>query len=439
MDIELEKMTTANIALDIFSIILSLIPMAYLLNEKRYKEQINLYFLGVAVSNIFMIIGDVADWIFWHPTEQWQKNLLSAGSALFYVASAFVLYFFARYITEYLKLDGNAKKVCLYSVTAVCTVQIVFGLLSPFSGSFFYVTDEGYQRGPLWMISQFVPFFCYLLFTTLIIFYRKRLKRREIVFFLLYIFVPLGGGAMQMLARGIAVVNIGVALELLFILVNIQFEHEITLADQEKELAKKEKMLEKQQTQLLLSQIQSHFLYNSLGTIGELCHLDPQAPEKATEEFANFLRGNMDSLNACGPVPFEKELDHVKNYLNLECRRFQNRLVVRYDIQTTDFYIPPLSIQPLAENAVRHGLCQRKEGGHLTISTKEAGECAVVTIADDGIGIEKSKEYPNLGKHSNIGIANVRSRLEEMVGGSLEIESSNKGTIITIRIPCRKG
>ena len=435
MDIELERMITANIALDFVSIILTLIPIAYLLSGKRYKQQLNLYFLGVAVSNIFMIIGDLSDWSFQSPAGQWEKNLLLAGSALFYVASAFVLYFFFQYIAAYMQLSGRAKQLCRLSVVVVCAVQIFFAVISPFTGSFFYVTDGGYQRGPLFWISQLVPLFCYLLFTTLVILYRRKLKRREVLFFLLYIFVPLGGGAAQMFTRGIAVVNIGVALALLFILVNIQFEHEMALREQERELAKQEKELAEQHINIMLSQIQPHFLYNSLGAIYQLCETDPAAARTSIRKFSDFLRGNMDSLKAREPIPFEKELNHVMNFLYLEQQRFGEQLRVIYQIETSDFFIPPLTLQPLVENAVQHGILHKKTGGTITVRTEETDEYAVVIIADDGIGVERAKRMPNLGNHAHIGISNVRSRLEEMVHGSLEIESSDDGTTVTIRIP----
>lgn len=435
MDLELRQMITANIALDLCSIILTLIPIAYLLSSRRYKQRLNLYFLGVAVSNIFMVTGDLSDWCFQNPSGQWEKNLLLAGSALFYVASAFVLYFFALYITAYMQLAGRVKKACLLSVEIVCAVQIFFGVISPFTGSIFYVTAHGYQRGPLFLISQLVPLFCYLLFTALVILYYRKLKRREVVFFLLYIFVPLGGGAAQTFTRGIAVVNIGVALALLFILVNIQFEREMAMREQEQKLAEQEKALAEQHIGIMLSQIQPHFLYNSLGAIYQLCETDPAAAKTSIRKFSDFLRGNMDSLKAREPIPFEKELNHVMNFLYLEQQRFGEQLRVIYQIETSDFFVPPLTLQPLVENAVQHGILHKKTGGTITIRTEEGDGCAVVTIADDGIGMEQAGRLPNLGDHAHIGISNVRSRLEEMVHGSLEIESSGEGTVVTIRIP----
>ncbi len=278
------------------------------------------------------------------------------------------------------------------------------------------------------MISQLIPLFCYLLFTFLVIRYHRKLKRREVVFFLLYIFVPLGGEMAQMFTRGIAVVNAGVTLALMFILVNIQFQYEVALREREKKLAR-------QQMDIMLSQIQPHFLYNSLGTIYHLCGTDPDMAKSSIRKFSDFLRGNMDSLKAHEPIPFEKELNHVMNFLYLEQQRFGERLRIVYEIGTTDFLIPSLTLQPLVENAVQHGILNKKEGGTVMIRTEETEEEVLVTIIDNGVGMDQARKMPSLGDHAHIGISNVRSRLKEMVYGSLKIESSSQGTVVAIRIP----
>lgn len=163
------------------------------------------------------------------------------------------MHFVARYVEEYLRLAGRAQRWYLASVRFVCAVQAVFACLSPTTGAIFRVTGEGYQRGDFFFISQMVPLYCYLLFTAVVIARRRQLIRRELIFFLLYTFVPLGGGAAQIFLRGIVVVNVGVALALLFILVNIQFEHEIALGQRENKLAQ-------MRIDIMLSQIQPHFL-----------------------------------------------------------------------------------------------------------------------------------------------------------------------------------
>lgn len=425
---KLQQMILANVSLGAFGIILSMIPVIYLIHGKRYRQQINRYFFGIAISNICMIIGALVNWLLQQPVQPWQKIVHLVFAELYYISSTFILYFFAHYIITYARIEGKPRKFCLLSVTALCIIQIFFVITSLFTGSVFYMNDEGYHRGPLFFILQIIPLFCYLLFIVIVIIFRRQLKKREIVFFLLYTFIPLMSSMGQMFLQGLAVVNIGVELALLIILVNIQFEHEIALKEQEKELTE-------QRIDIMLSQIQPHFLYNCLAVIHHLCEDNPSRAKKMLKEFSEFLRGNMYSLKAREPIPFERELNHAMNYLYLEQQRLCERLHVVCRIQTTAFCIPPLTLQPLVENAVQHGIFHEAEGGTIVISTTETEDYAVVTIEDNGVGIEKAKQYPDFGEHACIGIDNVRSRLKEMVNGRMDIKSSDRGTSVTLWIP----
>lgn len=420
----MEQMIITNVAFDIFSIILSIIPIIYLLNNHRYQQKLNQYFLYICVSNILMIIGDLGDWLLRGSLNEYQQIILSASAVLFYVASAFALYFFARYMDAYLKLSRKEKKWFLITIIILCSIQIFFALISPFFEFIFYVTNHGYERGNLFLISQLVPLCCYILFTFLIIMHRKKLTSREIVFLLLYIFIPLCCSMAQMFLRGIASVNIGIALSLLFILVNIQFERELLIEKQEQELLD-------MHVSIMLSQIQPHFLYNTLTTIRQLCDISPKLAKESIADFSYFLRCNMESLKSKEPISFERELRHTMYYLKLEQQRFLERLSVEIETPVTDFCIPSLTLQPLVENAVRHGLMMKDEGGTVTIKTEETIDAYIVKISDDGIGFNP-ESISSDGK-THIGIQNVRDRLKTMCDGSLYIASiPDKGTIATI-------
>ena len=129
-----------------------------------------------------------------------------------------------------------------------------------------------------------------------------------------------------------------------------------------------------------------------------------------------------------------QELEHVKNYLRLEKQRFRERLHVVYDIQVEDFSIPPLCVQPIAENAVRHGTMRREEGGTVTIRSEETKTAYVITITDDGIGFDENAPQVD-DDETHVGIANVKSRLQMMTNGTLSIKSvKNKGTTVMITI-----
>lgn len=189
--------------------------------------------------------------------------------------------------------------------------------------------------------------------------------------------------------------------------------------------------LEKSKTAIMLSQIQPHFLYNSLGAIRELCRQDPEEARSALETFITYLRGNLDSMQREHTIHFSKEWKHISVYLELEKLRFEDDLNIVFDIQETDFLVPSLTIQPLVENAVKHGICGREDGGTVTLHTHREGDVVTVQIKDDGVGFDV-----NALKHTErVGLENVRNRLKYIVNGKLEIESKpGVGTTATITI-----
>ena len=196
--------------------------------------------------------------------------------------------------------------------------------------------------------------------------------------------------------------------------------------------------LEKEQAHLrvstMISQMRPHFLYNSLAVIAALCEEDPKLAAKATNAFSDYLRENMDFADRDGPIPFSEELKHIKTYVWLEKLRFPDKLSVEYDVKSTDFLLPALSVQPMVENAIKHGICKAKSGGTVRISSLETDRFYVVEISDDGTGFDQKDTFAKGGRH--LGIKNTKYRVKEMVGGSLDIESSpGRGTAVTIKIP----
>ena len=195
-------------------------------------------------------------------------------------------------------------------------------------------------------------------------------------------------------------------------------------------------MMMEQRVQIMLSQIQPHFLYNSLAVIQDLCTTDPAQAEQATIQFAKYLRGNMDSLQTVAPVPFSRELEHTQEYLTLEKMRFEDKLTVRYDIQCQSFELPILTLQPIVENAVRHGVRGNSDGvGEVVVSSREYPDRYEITVRDNGPGFDPTKP-PKQDGRSHVGVQNVRERLARMCGGSMSVESApGKGTTVTITLP----
>ena len=185
---------------------------------------------------------------------------------------------------------------------------------------------------------------------------------------------------------------------------------------------------------VMVSQIRPHFMYNALSSIAILCKLDPDTAYDATVTFSDYLRGNMDSLKQTAPVPFEQELEHLKKYLYIEKLRFDKKLNIEYDIQTTDFVLPLLSVQPIVENAVKHGVGMKKKGGTVTISTRETETAYEVIVKDDGVGFDVNEKKDD--GRSHVGMENTRRRIKDMCGGEVIIESTvGEGTTARIILP----
>ncbi|WP_048601377.1 ATP-binding protein [Rubeoparvulum massiliense] len=191
----------------------------------------------------------------------------------------------------------------------------------------------------------------------------------------------------------------------------------------------------------LQAQIQPHFLFNTLNTIASLSAIDTSRMVTLLDKFGNYLRGSFDVKNLQRLVPLEHELELVRSYLYIEQERFGERLQVHWEIEDDlVLEIPPLTIQPLVENAVRHGVLKRPSGGTIWISITTQADGTRIAIKDDGVGMDEEKVQKVLHEKNmserGIGILNTNRRLKRIYGQGLQIISSpNQGTTIMFMIP----
>ncbi len=195
-------------------------------------------------------------------------------------------------------------------------------------------------------------------------------------------------------------------------------------------IASLQKQLEYDRTNVLLAQISSHFFYHTLNAIQALIVLDPDAAYKMTEDFSRFLRFKVDSVSAqSGLVPFREEIRTVRAYAEINKVQLQGRLNVEYDVFDADFLIPVLTIQPVVENAIIHGIKPKVGGGTVCVSlSREAGRY-LVRVSDNGLGYVPGEET---SAHS-VGIQNIRTRMEQFPGCSMQVASEpGHGTTVTL-------
>ena len=223
----------------------------------------------------------------------------------------------------------------------------------------------------------------------------------------------------------------------IIVFVCVFFEKISKIHDASLKAAELDKELHMANTAVMISQIQPHFLYNALNTIKYLIKRDPKSAEKAVISFSKYLRGNMDSITQKTPIPFKEELEHIKNYCDIELLRFGDKLEIIYDTEFLEFNVPSLTIQPLVENAIKHGVTKKAEGGFVKLSTAFSDDCYCVIIEDNGVGFDpQNPDYTPDDNHAHVGIQNVTNRLKTMVNAEISIESQiDVGTKITIRIP----
>ncbi len=414
-----------NITLDVFSAVITIMIGVYLISRRNDTKE-NRYFLWICIWNLLFIIGDLSDWCCNGLACSWYPVALHVGQFLYYAVMTPFLITMMKYVSEYLSVFGRVSPWYMRITVLVAGLHLAGCILTQFTGLYYVISEENiYYRGKWVLLASILPVLVYVMITILVFQFRKLLRKRVIVALLSYVWIPLLGQVIQNCFRGVATLNPAITLAILFIFFNIQLDRDVQYEKDKQELMKAN-------VKVMLSQIQPHFLYNTLAAIRGLCEKDPARAKASINDFSLFLRANMDSLTATMAIPFEQELLHVKSYLNLIQHMYVDEIKAEYDIAATQFRLPSLSLQPLVENAVQKGILKKQGGGTITIRTEETAQYFKVVIADDGVGFSVDV----LKEEGHIGIRNVKKRLEIMCEGTLSIDSVlGKGTVVEIRIP----
>lgn len=402
-------------------------------------------------STILLLICQIAEWqlmlasgdqtVSSFPAYRHWKELTYSLDYMFGYYSSVAFFYYAsehirnRYAEKEQPYPGSASKLLCF--------LLIWGLIGSVAFTFCITQDWFYYLGPdgsemFHRIAYLVLYLMAMVATAatvvILVQHRKILGKLNFILLLFYKVSPailqipdlLSSTCLSYLMRAFYTF-------VLYIHVDLRKEKELT--EREAQLAVQEQELVELRTQIMLSQMQPHFLYNTLTTISSLCYLgNADEAREVVDKFASYFRQNMDSMGKNKFIPFEKELEHIQTYLWIEKVRFDDVLNVEYKIGPTNFRLPSLSLQPLVENAVKHGICRKEDSGTVTIETKETEAEFLVIVTDDGAGFDPD-EKPNDGR-SHVGIDNIRTRLETLCNGSLEIQSAvGAGTVATVHLP----
>lgn len=351
-------------------------------------------------------------------------NFIIGFYTTFYIFNNIEVLLLFLYTISYVELTNKNKKILSIINFSLFGVFVILDIVNIFTGIFFSSNNGEYTRSKLMIISQGYQFILFIIifFVTL---FNKRLVLREKIAFALYCILPLVAIILQNFFKGyaIAYLSIIISIEILFFFLNVQKNIQLSIEQEKNKEA---------QIKVMMSQIQPHFIYNSLSSISTLIPIAPEKAQQGLDAFTEYLRHNLSSLTESRLIPFEDELKHIETYISLEKIRFNDRIKVIYDIKVHDFYVPPLSVQPIVENAIKHGILKKIEGGTLTIKTHENSEAYIVEVKDDGVGFDISAI--NFDENKHFGLNNIRHRIKNMCHGEVTIKSAlDKGTKVVIK------
>ncbi len=412
-----------NIGIDLLGTAIVLVLTGICFLDKQRLEKNSLIYLFMLLFVMLFFVTDVATYCMDGRAKFRIINLVTV--AICYSVAPLLSLLFWFYQNALYKGHTKANRVASRIIVALTVLDMLWVFVGGFTGLVYAVSPDGiYETQSLYWTTNIVP--ALVLLTCFFVNIPRNIPMIKKYALIVYCLLPIIAGVVSVFVA-VRFVYFFVTVGLVLLFGTFHIDRGIEIVERDKELMQKEQ-------ELMMSQIQPHFLYNTLNSIYVLCKGNSLA-QKTIKDFSDYLRRN---LSAVGTklAPVEEELKHVGTYLEIEKLRFGDRLSVEYDIQDTKFSIPPLSVQPIVENAVKHGICKKEKGGTVVVSTYLDGEYHVVKVSDDGVGFDANKTFSS--KH--IGISNVQKRIETICQGTMTILSKEGfGTEVFIKIPVNGG
>ena len=346
-----------------------------------------------------------------------------------YFLSFLIIPLSAQYVSQIIyKRSGGFKlywELIEWGIFVFGALLLIVNAIYPF---IFYVDDVGrFVRMPYFFwVPSLIGFTGILTTLAVALKYSKYMMPIERAAVVSFQVLPMAGIIIKLFYPETPFVTIAIVVSSIILFVSYEARYVQFLVEQEQKLSEAK-------LKLVNQQMKPHFIFNTLTLIRYQCLTAPNDAAQTVSEFSNYLRSITDYLTEEDCISVETELDIVKNYLNIQSKRFGDGIKVEYDIEETDFDVPPFSIQTLAENAVHHGFKSGQgDKGLIKVSTKRDKNKRIVTVEDNGAGFDVRE----MEKKGSVGIKNTRNRVKIMCGGELTIESEpGKGTRAVIIIP----
>ena len=406
--------------------ILSLFFIAFGIKRNTRTAVIMLFlFIFLLVRNLCVAFLQLTQG---HHGALWEEGIYLAGfgTYLFSILSSYLISFCVLNNVIISKEGIRRIRIILNVFLVVCMIVLVWAQIS---GLLVNIDDSGmYYMGQFYYHSNLMSV-AYMAFDIVMLaIHGKEISKKQRLVFGLLILSPLLATLAKPFYKNLHVATLLSSISLTLIVIMIVKENT-------SEYRRQESIKNQLEIDLMLGQIQPHFLFNVLYVIQEICHINPETAAEAIGEFSKYLRHNMDSITIRTPIPFKEELEHVGHYVSLQQLRFGETLEVQYELGCTDFKMPTLTLQPIVENAIRYGVRMAPKGrGKVLVKTIEHPDCYEIDVIDNGPGFDVNK-VPNDGM-SHTGLKNVRERLAQVSGGELTVTSApGEGTTVRMIIP----
>ena len=355
-------------------------------------------------------------------------NIIFKSLAYVGIYAVYVLYI--MYIREHITIADHSKTLPAWVVYVSIARAIVGALLwnlSLFNQSFTELSKHELRFGGRFLLAHSGGIVLVIISVAILVAYRKTLGSRETMMLMSMPILISLAALLEPIAHGLELRYPALMLELLIV-----YAHHHLELEAKQEIGQTEGL--RQRLNIAADRMKPHYLYNVLTTIYYLCETDPARAQHAIGIFSEYMRSTLEAMEKQELVEFTWELHEIRNYLVLEKIRFGDKLNVLYDIEYDDFKLPPLTVQPFVENAVKHGIGGKEDGGTIRIVSRKLSDGgAQIRIMDDGAGFDISSIAGQ--DYTQEGIANVKERLRMEVGGDVTITSSiGKGTTVMITI-----
>ena len=322
----------------------------------------------------------------------------------------------------------------LYAAAVLWAVYLVLLTAGLFFDGFYVTIQGGQYYREAWYPLILLPMTVIMLLNLSgTLKRRKRLSRKAFSSLLIAILPMMAALTVQMFVEVFPIVAISIvlsALSMYSLILSDQIEQDL---QRQREIARQQLEIANQRASIMVLQMRPHFIYNTMTSIYCLCNQDPGLARQVVLDFTTYLRKNFNAITSPAPIPFSAELEHTRAYLAVEKAQYEDSLIVDYDTPHILFRVPPLTLQPIVENAVKHGRDPYAGPFHILIRTRKADNRSEITVADNGSGfdtVENSESEPH------IALKNIRQRLEIMCGGHLTITPADGGgTVVMVTIP----